>query len=1209
MQRLFPISLSAVFLLSFSIAAEPSAFEKAVQESGPVAHWSFSKDGDLKVKRNQNKEITDRGPVAPEYPKFGKSNDALRLDGGERVVIPDEGGNSRFDFDNGDAITLEAMINPTKFNGQAAIISKGRTHNPGFPNNNQNWALRLKSVAGQAGVNFLFRSRDHDGKKGDWHRWTTVSGIGVNTGWHHVAVSYEFGKPESIRAFIDGNEVKGTWDMGGPTTAPPVIDNDEIWIGSSTAGSLGNSFIGSLDEIAVYRKTVPAETFLTRYERVEPPMVLPEAEKGVVKVHMHGPLESNVKFPNDPGEPLISWDQKAMGFVRIPRKFDDWGVREDWGTGVLVRAVTEIELEPGEYEFLGRSRTVSRLFVDGKKILDFPKVGRGGGAHNHVQPVPEVPRPGMRPHAMDDVEKIVKFTSKGGTHTVVFDIMVGGPKIRLEFGETCLAIAKGDEIFRILAPGAESGPRLTDEDWIAFTDETGAMLDRFDRENRRAADKQKGYWSKRHELAAEHLAGDAGGNTIDGLILARLETAREHSGDPDSFFNKEVRPIFAEHCYRCHGEKEKGELNLQKQESLLAGGESGIPAVVPGDPHQSFLIELVGPEAGDDKMPPKGDGLSAEQVAILEKWVKDEGGKIQNAALEIADQTPVVDDLTFLRRVWIDTVGVAPPVKEIRAFQSDPSPDKRAKMIERLLADDRWADNQVGYWQDVLAENPNLLKPMLNNTGPFRFWILEALRDNKPMDRFATELITMRGSTWGGGAGGFGVATQNDVPMAAKAHILGTAFLGIDMKCARCHDAPYHETTQEDLFQMAAMLERKEIQVPKTSSVPAAFFDHVEKGGRESLIEVTLPIGAKVQAEWPFDEFASEIPDGVLMDPTDTRERIAADVTFSRRFAEVIVNRMWSRYIGAGIVEPVDDWEGHAPVDPELLAHLTDGFIRGGYDLRKLVSTIMNSKLYQQAAQDLPANIVDSKRFFEAPYRRRMSAEQVVDNAWHIAGKEMDLGLLTMDMEGRLAPNYFLNFGSPQKAWEFSTLANERDRPSLAMPKIQAVVDVLRAFGWRNSRQEPTSHRIEEPNPLQPGVLANGVMGSWMTRLTDDSEITELCIDAESVEWLTDQLYLRFLTRKPTPAERDTFHALLADGFETRLVAEADLAPVPEKKRMPYVSWSNHLHSEANSIKQEEEAMARAGDPPTRYLKAHWREQAEDALWALLNAPEMIMVP
>jgi len=477
------------------------------------------------------------------------------------------------------------------------------------------------------------------------------------------------------------------------------------------------------------------------------------------------------------------------------------------------------------------------------------------------------------------------------------------------------------------------------------------------------------------------------------------------------------------------------------------------------------------------------------------------------------------------------------------------------------------------------------------------------------MDRFATELITMRGSTWGGGAGGFSVATLNDVPMAAKAHIIGTAFLGVDMKCARCHDAPYHETTQKTLFQLAAMLKRKPIKVPATSSVPEAFFDHVSAGGRESLIDVTLDVGSTVNPEWPFEVVSDEDLSQIISSDQDSRVRFAANVTFSRRFAEVIVNRLWKRLMGAGLVEPVDDWEGHQPVDPALLGFLTDEFIRGGYDLRLLTSQIMNSNLYQRAAQDVPANLVESDRFFEGPYRRRLAAEQIVDNAWHVAGREMNLGHLTMDIEGRLAPDYFMNFGQPKHAWEFTTMANERDRPSLAMPKMQAVVDTLLAFGWRNSRQEPTSHRIEEPNPLQPGVLANGVMGSWLTQLTDDSELTRLCIEAESVHELVETLFLRFLTRLPTPSEEQRFVNLLSSGFAERVVPEELLPPPVKLERMPYVSWSNHLDSAANSIKQKQEEVARRGDPPTRYLRVTWRECAEDALWALLNAPEMIIVP
>ena len=179
-------------------------------------------------------------------------------------------------------------------------------------------------------------------------------------------------------------------------------------------------------------------------------------------------------------------------------------------------------------------------------------------------------------------------------------------------------------------------------------------------------------------------------------------------------------------------------------ENLLAGGESGRPAIVPGKPMTSHLFTLVSSDEDDERMPPKGDGLDDDQLATLEKWIL-RGGKLDKEPKKVSERTPIADDLTFLRRVWIDALGIAPPLEVIRSFQADASTDKRTKMIDRVLGKDGWADNWVGYWQDALAENPNLLKPNLNNTGPFRYWILDALRDNKPMDRFATELIMMRG--------------------------------------------------------------------------------------------------------------------------------------------------------------------------------------------------------------------------------------------------------------------------------------------------------------------------------------------------------------------------------------------------------------------------------------------------------------------------------
>ena len=105
------------------------------------------------------------------------------------------------------------------------------------------------------------------------------------------------------------------------------------------------------------------------------------------------------------------------------------------------------------------------------------------------------------------------------------------------------------------------------------------------------------------------------------------------------------------------------------------------------------------------------------------------------------------------------------------------------------------------YWQDVLAENPNILKASLNNTGPFRWWIYESFLDNKPLDQLATDLILMKGSKYSGGPAGFEMATQNDVPAANKALILSEAFLATNMNCARCHDSPVNDVTQKTALQ------------------------------------------------------------------------------------------------------------------------------------------------------------------------------------------------------------------------------------------------------------------------------------------------------------------------------------------------------------------------------------------------------------------------
>ncbi len=506
------------------------------------------------------------------------------------------------------------------------------------------------------------------------------------------------------------------------------------------------------------------------------------------------------------------------------------------------------------------------------------------------------------------------------------------------------------------------------------------------------------------------------------------------------------------------------------------------------------------------------------------------------------------DDLAFLRRVTLDIIGTIPTPAQIAQFEADRRADRRARAIDRLLADPAWADNWVGYWQDVLAENPNIVNPTLNNTGPFRWWIHESFLDNKPFDRFASELIMMRGSAYYGGPAGFEIATENDAPMAAKAHIVGQAFLALDMKCARCHDAPYHDFKQRDLFSLAAMLKRAPLQIPKTSVAPTA-----GAGGRPLLVKVSLKPGEKIDPHWTFAELArDELPPGVLRGAGDPRERLAALITSpeNRRFAETIANRLWKRYLGQGLAEPVDDREQATLSHPELLEFLGRALVAHDYDLKHLARLILNSHTYQRVPASQESDDA-AKRLFAAPAVRRMSAEQLVDSLFAASGKPFDAGPMNVDIDGARSYKSSLNLGEPTRAWQFTSLSNERDRPSLALPFAQPFVTLLETFGWRSSRQDPLTVRDEQPMVLQPAVVANGVLGRRITRLSDDSALTQLALEDIPLETLIERAYLRLLTRRPSSSEQELFAALLAEGYSTRRVEH----PQTVKRRGCPATW------------------------------------------------------
>ncbi len=286
-----------------------------------------------------------------------------------------------------------------------------------------------------------------------------------------------------------------------------------------------------------------------------------------------------------------------------------------------------------------------------------------------------------------------------------------------------------------------------------------------------------------------------------------------------------------------------------------------------------------------------------------------------------------------------------------------------------------------------------------------------------------------------------------------------------------------------------------------------------------------------------------------------------------------------------------------------MLRYLAREFVRSGYDLRQVERLILNSHAYQRAADP---NRTEPDPYFSAPVRRRLTAGQVVDSLFAAAGKPLNVGEISLDLDGGRDLKNSISLGVPKRAWEFASTSNERDRPSLSLPRVQTVVDVLSAFGWRATRPDPTSVRDLAPDLSQPATLANGTVAVWLTRLSDDHAVTKLALEAKSPEAFVDDLFLRILTRKPTERERAPLVQYLVPGFGTRVVAHPP-TPTPAKRiRSRYVSWSNHLTPEANVIKAELVPAARRGNLPTPRLTPEWRERAEDVLWTLLNAPEFV---
>lgn len=1031
----------------------------------------------------------------PDIRAYVKGEQALFLDGSSYLKLP--GHVESHKFHNGTRLTIEAWVAPLKIvNGQQVyIIGKGRTQNLKFATDNQNYALRLRGINGQAKISFLFRSVHPKTQEQQFNRWNSKLGFPADGSWHHIVIQYDFGRPENITAFVDGKKSAGSWDMGGPTSDPPVVDNDEIWIGSSMSGSPAATFAGWIKGLRIYRNRMDSK-WVNDHARAKPKAFpipkLNDAElndgKVLIEIVEQVPEQTPPFLITTSSTEKFKTDYFAL--EGTPRKYARPGVIADRTGTFLVRGRIKKSFSPGEYEIRVRAKSASALIVGTKILGTLPMMKRNASGHEAVPQLLNYDNPKLYPPPAGHQEKTFKHTFRGGEEVIRFETLVGGKGLRNELGEVMIAIRKqGEEQFRILSNQSPTR-HLLYSDWDLIA---------------------KSYRSLIAEIEKKHR-----------LELAQLD---------QPFWNER---------------HQKSELLAYK------------------------------------KMP----GLKQTSIdQIVDRQLKSK-------QLTPTEQTT---DEYFLRRIFLDTVGIPPTRNDVSTFLNDTEPDKRAAWIKKLLTRDDYADHWVSYWQDVLAENPGILKPKLNNTGPFRFWIHDSLIDNKPLDRFAAELIGMKGSRTGGGPAGFGQATQNDVPAAAKANVLSRAFLGIDLTCARCHDSPTNHFEQKDLFQMAAMLNRKPLTLPKTSTVPNA--------GAFSAVKVTLKPGQSVDPGWPFK---NDLPFDPLTNTDDSRRRLAEMITSpdNDRFAQVMANRIWSRVMGQGLMDSADDFLLGKARNPELLDYLARYLQANQFDAKRLLQIILESKTYQRRSSEDEAltSALGARR------TKRLTAEQVVDSLFAVSGKELSVGQISFDPEGRRTSDTFLNLGKPRRAWELTSLANERDRPALALPRAQSIVDILNAYGWRESRPNPLTDREAAATLVQPLVLANGNAAHRVVQLSDDSTFTKIALTADSVDSIAEETFQQILGRKPNQSEYQVVRELLNEGFSNRKVPGAGPSPVYSHQFRSAVSWSNHLHPDATQIKLKIEKAVRQGDFATSRLKPQWRERMEDLVWALVNSPEFILV-
>ncbi|HXG24351.1 MAG TPA: DUF1549 domain-containing protein, partial [Chthonomonadales bacterium] len=448
-------------------------------------------------------------------------------------------------------------------------------------------------------------------------------------------------------------------------------------------------------------------------------------------------------------------------------------------------------------------------------------------------------------------------------------------------------------------------------------------------------------------------------------------------------------------------------------------------------------------------------------------------------------------DTDFLRRAYLDVIGMLPTPAEVRAFVADRDPQKRAKLINALLERPEYVDFWTMKWADLLRCS----RRILSEKGMYTFynWIRRSVAENKPWDQFVRELLLAGGSTYQEGPANF-FRTANKPEELAEA--TSQVFLGVRIQCARCHNHPYEKWTQNQYWQMAAFFAQMKAKQGN--------------GERELLVyasnsgEVKHPKTQRNVTPCALD--SSPLPATYR---GDRREALVNWLTSPQNpfFARILVNRIWRHLMGRGLVEPVDDMRvTNPPSNEALLDWLAQDFVQHGYNLKYLIRSIMLSETYQRSAEPIHGNERDTRYYSHYPFKR-LGAEQLMDAIASATGvpekfNGYPAGIRAVQLPDTAVPSYFLElFGRPARN---TTCECERsDEPNLGQ--------VL--------------HLMNNASINAKLSAKNGRVASLIEAKLPDARVVE-------------ELYLASVSRFPTPQEKRQATKLLARAKNRQQAAE-----------------------------------------------------------------------